>query len=114
MQHVSQIFNFKSLPCPRHVFEIFNFKEFAMLCRTFSSFLTLKVLSCPLTISSLYKFIDMFARLSTSLGKKGGGGGVLLGLASAFRFRLGLGLGDRVRISFRIGLRLVLKPVAGY
>ena len=42
------------------------------------------------------------------------GSGFRLGLASAFRFRLGLGLGDRVGISFRIGLRLVLKPVAGY
>ena len=78
MQHVSQIFNFKSLPCPRHVLEIFNFKEFAMLCRTFINFLTLKVLSCPLTISSLYKFIDMFARLSTSLGKRGGGVGCIV------------------------------------
>ena len=32
-------------------------------------FLNSKVLSCPPTISSLYKFIDMFATLSTSFGR---------------------------------------------
>ena len=37
-----------------------------MFCGMFLKLSTLKNLLCPPRISSLYKFIDMFARLSTS------------------------------------------------
>ena len=37
-----------------------------MFCGTFLKLSTLKNLLCPSKISSLYKFIGMFARLSTS------------------------------------------------
>ena len=37
-----------------------------MFCGTFIKLSTLKNLLCPPRISSLYKFIGMFARLSTS------------------------------------------------
>ena len=47
-------------------FSNLQLKNFGMFCSTFLKFSTLKILPCPPTISSLYKFIGMFARLSTS------------------------------------------------
>ena len=52
-------------PKKRHVSQIFNFKDFAMFCGTFLKLSTLKNLLCLPKISSLYKVIGMFARLST-------------------------------------------------
>ena len=53
-------------PKKRHVSQIFNLKDFAMFCGMFLKLSTLKNLLCPPRISSLYKFIGMFARFSTS------------------------------------------------
>ena len=41
-------------------------KDFAMFCGTFLKLSTLKIVLCPPRISPLYKFIGMFAKLSTS------------------------------------------------
>ena len=46
--------------------KIFNFKDFAMFCGALLKLSTLKILLFPPRISSLYKFIGMFARLSPS------------------------------------------------
>ena len=96
MRYVSQIFNFENFATsPGTSLKFLTLKTFAMSSGTFLKFSTLKnlpcyaerlsfffknskVLSCPPTISSLYKFIDMFPRFSTFFCEEGGGGIVMV------------------------------------
>ena len=67
---------------------------------TFLKFLTLKILSCPPTISKFYKLIDMFA----SFFCWGGGGGG--GLWFIVRVRVGVRVELRVRVEVRVRVRV--------
>ena len=75
-----------------HVSQTVNLKKIAMSSGTFLKFSTSKFLPCPSTISWLYKFIGMFARLSAS-SFFWRVCGLLVGLGLGLGFRLGLGLG---------------------
>ena len=87
-----------------------------MFCGTFLKLSTLKNLLCPSKISSLYKFIGMFARLSTFFSFWGICGLLLgLGLGLGFGFRLDLRVRfcvmvrDRVRFFVGVSVQVMVR-----
>ena len=84
-----------------------------MLPCSAARFSNFQILSCPPTISSLNKFIDMVARFSLLPFFKGGGGNLLLGLVLWFRLGLGLGLTLGLSLGFSLAFSLGLGFVYG-